>query len=163
MAAAVEVTSLEQQPSTKKFGLRLRSLCALYPELTGHAMDYMELKGLLYVWRRCAACALHEFSGLTSCTDTQQWQAWVSNPLSFQPTTRTLEMMLCSYATPFSRQWLLALRPFTLLSASSSAASWPTSEKLNRSSLIMSHLCVAPFTTPLPPVMQQLRERSRSP
>jgi hypothetical protein len=54
MAAAADASPFDQQPSAKKFGLRLRSLCALHPELTGHAMDYTELKGLL--------CALPPFA-----------------------------------------------------------------------------------------------------
>ena len=49
MASPSDSASFDQPPPAKKFGQRLRSLCALHPELTGHAMDYMELKGLLCV------------------------------------------------------------------------------------------------------------------
>jgi hypothetical protein len=46
---ATPADSYEPPLHAKKFGLRLRSLCALHPELSGHAMEYTELKGLLYV------------------------------------------------------------------------------------------------------------------
>jgi hypothetical protein len=52
LSARKEAGANDSLLNAKKFGPRLRSLCALHPELTGHAMDYTELKRLLYCFSR---------------------------------------------------------------------------------------------------------------